>query len=264
MEKLQSLAPLFAANLGALLAFMVLGWLLSLARKRADLADRLWGLGFVLVAWLTFFQAEGFVGRKALIVGLTTLWGLRLFIHISWRSRGRGEDPRYGAMRAKHGERFWIVSLFKVFLIQSLFLWVISLGLQYGQTSALPAAITLLDLAGMVIWTTGFLCESVADYQLGRFIADPANRGRVMTRGLWRYSRHPNYFGESLIWWGMFVIVTATPGGYWTIISPVVITWTLLRVSGVTLMEKTIFGDNREYQDYIRRTSSFIPWFPRK
>ncbi len=264
MENIQTLAPLFLVNLAVLLAFMFGGWLLSLARKNAALADRLWGLGFVLVAWLTFFRVQAGEPRQVIMAVLATLWGLRLFAHISWRGRGKGEDPRYGAMRAKHGEMFWIISLFKVFIVQALFLWVIALGLQYGIAVPEPRGLTALDIAGLLIWSAGFIIESVADYQLARFIADPANRGRIMNRGLWRYSRHPNYFGESTIWWGIFVIVLSTPLGFWTVISPLLITWTLLRVSGVTLMEKTIFGDNREYREYVRRTSSFIPWFPRK
>jgi steroid 5-alpha reductase family enzyme len=254
---------LFAVNLAAAAGFMVIGWVISLVRKNAAIADIMWGLGFVLIAWLTFFQADGFFQRQLLLVLLVTLWGLRLFFHIASRSRGKGEDPRYAAWRAQYGERFWLVSLYKVFLVQAVFLWVIALGVQYGQVAEQPAHLTWLDAAGFLIWLVGFAFEAVSDYQLRRFLDNPDNRGRVMKRGLWRYSRHPNYFGESLVWWGIFVIVLSTPFGFITIISPLMITYTLLRLTGVSLMEEAEFSDNPEYQAYIQRTSAFIPWFPK-
>jgi steroid 5-alpha reductase family enzyme len=252
---------LFAVNLAAVLGLMAVGWLISLLRKNAAIADVLWGLGFLIIAWLTFFQADGFLQRKLLLVLLVSIWGLRLFFHIATRSRGKGEDPRYAAWREQYGERFWLVSLYKVFLVQALFLWVIALGIQYGQVAAKPAHLTWLDAAGFLIWLAGFVIEAVSDYQLRRFLSKPENRGRVMDKGLWRFSRHPNYFGESLVWWGIFVIVLSTPFGFLTIVSPLVITYTLLRLTGVSLMEETEFSDNPEYQAYIRKTSAFIPWF---
>ncbi len=255
---------LFAFNLLAAAGLMLVGWCISLYRQNVTIADSLWGLGFVLIAWLTFFQANGFIGRKIILVILVTLWGLRLFSHMYTRSRGKDEDPRYAAWREKYGERFWLVSLFKVFLVQALFQWIISLGVQYGQIAATPAYLTWLDALGVLIWTTGFVVETLSDLQLSQFLSRPENRGHVMDRGLWRYSRHPNYFGESLAWWGIFVIVLSTVWGAWTIISPIVITYTLLRITGVTLMEETEFSDNPEYRDYINRTSAFIPWFPKK
>ena len=254
---------LFAVNLAAAAGFMTAGWVISLMRRNAAIADSLWGLGFVLIAWLTFFQADGFFQRKLMLALLVTVWGMRLFFHIAARSRGKGEDPRYAAWRAQYGEKFWLVSLYKVFLVQALFLWVIAIGVQYGQIAAQPARLTWLDAAGLLIWLAGLLIESVADYQLQRFLAAPENRGRVMDQGLWRYSRHPNYFGEALVWWGIFVVVLSTPLGFLTIVSPLVITYTLLRLTGVTLMEETEFSENPEYQAYIRRTSAFVPWIPR-
>ena len=254
---------LFAVNLAAVAGFMTAGWGISLVRRNAAIADVLWGLGFVLVAWLTFFQAGGFFQRRLMLALLVTIWGIRLFVHIATRSRGKGEDPRYAAWRAQYGERFWIVSLYRVFLVQALFLWVIALGVQYGQVAAQPARLTWLDAAGLLIWLAGLVIEAAADWQLRRFLAAPKNRGRVMDRGLWRYSRHPNYFGETLIWWGIFVMVLSTPLGFLTIVSPLVITYTLLRLTGVSLMEEIEFSDNPEYQAYIRRTSAFVPWFPR-
>lgn len=255
---------LFLINLLAAAGLMIIGWVFSLIKKDATIADSLWGLGFVLIAWLTFFRTDGFLLRKLLITGLVTVWGLRLFIHLSTRNRGKGEDPRYAQWREKHGHTFWIVSLFKVFLVQALFQWLIAMGVQYGQISKTPAYLTLLDVLGFLIWTIGIIIESFADLQLKQFLSDPANKGKIMNQKLWKYSRHPNYFGETLIWWGIFVIVLSTPWGFWTIVSPLLITYTLLKLTGVTLMEETQFGDNPEYQQYIRETSSFIPWFPQK
>ncbi len=251
-------------NLLAAVGFMGCVWLLSLPTRNASLADIFWGPGFVLLAWLSFAQTDGYLGRKLLLALLTTAWGLRLFLHITWRNWGQGEDRRYQAWRAKRGASFWWVSLFTVFLTQAVLLWLVSLAVQIGQLSPTPARLTGWDLLGVLVWTTGFTWEAVADWQLARFKADPANRGRVMNRGLWAYSRHPNYFGESLIWWGLFLIALPTPYGWWTVISPVVITFLLLKVSGVTLLEKDIVERRPEYREYLETTSAFLPWFPKR
>jgi steroid 5-alpha reductase family enzyme len=218
----------------------------------------------MLITWLTWFQPNGWFYRKTAIAILVTLWGVRLFVHITKRNIGKGEDPRYTEWRKQYGDNFPIVSLFKVFLVQALFSWIIAFSMQAGQLSPTPETVTIFDIAGIIIWTAGFIIESSADRQLARFLADPANKGKVMKQGLWRYSRHPNYFGESSMWWGIFVISLSVPRGWATVISPIVITWTLLRITGVTLMEETIFGNNPEYKEYVNKTSSFIPWFPKK
>jgi len=261
MEYLWSIS---VTNFFAVMVMMFGVWLLSLIKRDASIVDVFWGLGFVVVAWLTFLQTDGYLGRKILITLLTTLWGLRLAMHILIRDWGHGEDRRYQAWRAQYGARFWWVSLFTVFGLQGVLLWAISLILQVGQMSAIPARLVILDFLGTIVWTVGFIFEAVADWQLYRFKADPENKGKVMKKGLWAYSRHPNYFGESLIWWGLFLITLATPGSFWTVISPMVITFLLLKVSGVTLLEKTIVDSRPEYRDYIESTSSFIPRLPRK
>jgi steroid 5-alpha reductase family enzyme len=251
-------------NLAAVAALMTAGWVVSLILRNVTVVDSLWGLGFVLVAWLTFALSEGFAGRRWLVAVLTTLWGLRLSAYLTRRNWGKGEDPRYGSWRQASGERFWIVSLFKVFWLQALFLWVISMVVQVPLAAAAPAHFTAWDAAGAVLWAAGFLFETVADAQLARFKADPANRGRVMDRGLWRYSRHPNYFGESLIWWGLFLIAFSVPGAWWTVACPALITLVLLKMTGVALTERTIVETRPAYRDYQRRTSTFIPWFPKE
>jgi steroid 5-alpha reductase family enzyme len=261
---MENLLTIMGWNLAAVSSMMIGGWLISLIYKNVSLVDSLWGLGFVLIAWISFGLAEGYSGRKFLFVLLTTIWGLRLSAHLSWRNWGKGEDPRYGGWRQASGNRFWIISLFKVFLLQALFLWVIALAIQYGQVSPTPGHFTWLDFLGFIIWLIGFAFESVSDWQLARFKADPANKGKVMDRGLWAYSRHPNYFGESLIWWGIFLVALSTPKSWWTVISPLVITAVLLKMTGIPLTEKTIVSTRPGYREYIKRTPALFPWFPKK
>ncbi len=251
-------------NLAAVMALMLGGWLISITIRNVTIVDSLWGMGFVLIAWLTFFLSDGFWTRKLLIAVLVTLWGIRLSAYLSWRNWGKGEDPRYGLWREKSGERFWLVSLFKVFILQALFLWVISLVLQVGQTAAAPDSLTWLDITGLAVWAIGWVFESLADWQLARFKSDPANEGQVMDRGLWAYSRHPNYFGEFLVWWGMYLIALATPNSWWTSLSPVIVTAVLLKMTGIPLTEQQLVKKRPGYSDYIKRTSAFFPWPPAK
>lgn len=255
---------IFIINFMAVVVMMLVAWVVSLPSKNVTHVDTLWGLGFVLITWLTFFMSEGFAGRKILICALVSLWGLRLSLYLSLRNWGRGEDPRYAAWRRKSGDRFWLVSLFKVFILQALFLWIIALAMQWAQLSAIPDRFTVWDYLGIAAWLFGFGFEAVADHQLKRFKADPGNKGRVMDQGLWAYSRHPNYFGESLIWWSIFLIALSTPFGWWTVISPIVITVVLLKMTGVSLMEKTIVHRRPGYDAYMDRTRAFIPWFPKQ
>ena len=251
-------------NLVAVAAMMITGWLISLAYRNVTVVDSLWGLGFVLIAWLTFFMTDGYVNRKLLIVVLVTLWGLRLSIYLSWRNWGKGEDPRYGGWRKKSGSRFWLVSLFKVFMLQALFLWVISVVVQIGQIASTPDRLTWLDGIGLLVWANGFLFESLGDWQLAQFKSDPASKGRVMDRGLWAYTRHPNYFGEFLIWWGIFLITLSTPNSWWTILSPAIITMVLLKMTGIPLTEQELVKSRPGYSEYVKRTSAFVPWLPAK
>lgn len=242
---------------------MLCVWLLSLVKKDASIVDTFWGLGFVLIAVLCAVIGGGYESRRVLIAALTTVWGLRLAIHIFWRNRGKGEDFRYRAMRARHGKRFPIVSLYSVFALQGVLMWMVSLPLQVGEISREPARITTLDWAGALVWLVGFTFESIGDLQLARFKAEPANKGKVMDRGLWHYTRHPNYFGDALLWWGFFLIALSTPAGIWTLISPLIMTVLLMKVSGVALLEKTLVKTKPEYLSYTQRTNAFFPWVPR-
>ena len=175
---------------------------------------------------------------------MTTVWGLRLSLYLLRRNWGRGEDRRYRAMRDKHGSRFWWVSLGTVFLLQGAILWFVSLPLQAGVWPTPPAPLWWLDLVGCGLWTLGFAFEVVGDWQLARFTSDPDNHGRVLDRGLWRYTRHPNYFGDFCVWWGLFLIAAAA-GAWWTIPGPLLMSLLLMRVSGVPLLEKDIADAGR-------------------
>lgn len=251
-------------NLVVITAMMLAGWLISLAYRNVTIVDSLWGMGFVIVAWLTFSMSDGYQYRKLLIAILVTLWGLRLSIYLSWRNWGKGEDPRYGSWREKSGERFWLDSLFKVFILQALFLWAISVAVQIGQLASTPAGLTWLDGLGVIVWLGGFIFESLGDWQLARFKSDSANSGRVMDRGLWAYTRHPNYFGEFLVWWGIFLITLSTPNSWWTIMSPIIVTAVLLKMTGIPLTEQELVKNRPGYSEYVQRTSAFVPWLPAK
>jgi steroid 5-alpha reductase family enzyme len=181
--------------------------------------------------------------------------------YLAWRNHGKPEDYRYRAMRDAYGERFRWISLFLVFGLQGAIMWIVAMPIQTGQSSAAPWR--WLDGLGVLIWTVGFLFETVGDLQLARFKSDPANRGQVMDRGLWRYTRHPNYFGDFLVWWGLYLIATAG-GVWWTVFSPALMSVLLVRVSGVALLEKSLKSRTAGYDAYVRRASSFFPWPPKK
>jgi steroid 5-alpha reductase family enzyme len=249
---------------------MVLLWLISLAARDASVVDIFWGPGFVLVAWAVFAWVgahdlpDGGQARRWLLVSLVTVWGLRLGGYLALRNLGKGEDYRYVAMRQKAGGRFWIISLFKVFLLQALLLWVVSLPIQVGQLPSAPDGLGPLAIAGAAVWAVGVFFEALGDAQLARFKADRANKGKVMDRGLWRYTRHPNYFGDFMVWWGIYLVALEGKGTWWSVVGPLLMSFLLLRVSGVAMLEKTITGRRPGYAEYIRRTSAFFPRPPRR
>jgi steroid 5-alpha reductase family enzyme len=256
-----NLLSVLLINAGAIAAMMFALWAISLRRRDVSIVDIFWGLGFVVVAWITCLTAPGEAGRSWLMAGLTTVWGLRLAGYLAWRKHGKPEDYRYRAMRDAYGERFRWISLFLVFGLQGVIMWIVAMPIQAGPSSATPWH--WLDALGIVIWTVGFLFETVGDLQLARFKSEPANRGQVMDRGLWRYTRHPNYFGDFLVWWGLYLIAAAG-GAWWTVFSPVLMSILLLRVSGVALLEKSLKSRTAGYEAYVRRTSSFFPWPPKE
>jgi steroid 5-alpha reductase family enzyme len=246
----------------AVLAYLTVLFVVALFKKDNSVVDIGWGPGFILVAGLTFLFWPGTTARQLLLNALVCVWGLRLAVHIALRNRGRGEDFRYAAWRRSWGRWFILRSYFQIFLLQGILMLVISAPLILVNRPG-PAGLRWPDVLGAGVWAVGFLFEAVGDYQLRAFKKDPARKGMIMDRGLWRWTRHPNYFGEAAMWWGIFLIALSVPGGWAAIVSPFVITGLLLRVSGVTLLEKKYAG-NAAYADYIRRTSAFIPWFPKK
>lgn len=252
------------ANAGALLAYVVAQWLMSIRMRDASLVDRYWGGGFVLAAAVALAMSSTGGWRGPVLCAMASVWGLRLCAYLTWRNWGRGEDYRYQAMRRHHREQFWWRSFFTVFLFQGALTWFISLPLQLGIVSSARVGVTILDIAGIAFWLAGFVFESIGDYQLARFKADPANTGKVMSRGLWRYTRHPNYFGDAMVWWGIYLVAASTPAGRWTMLSPLLMHILLVRVSGVALLEKKLLKTREGYAEYVARTSAFLPWIPKK
>jgi steroid 5-alpha reductase family enzyme len=259
-----SLGGILLLNLGVVFGLTTALWGVSVAIHDTSIVDVFWGAGFVVIAWVTFTVTDGSADGRLLLAVLTTVWGLRLTLHLARRNLGHGEDPRYRAMRERHGERWPQRSLWAVFWGQGLLMWIVSLPVQAGQAYAEPGSLICLELLGTAIWLLGFLFETIGDLQLTRFRADPANAGRVMDRGLWRYTRHPNYFGDFSVWWGLFLIALATVSAWWTVIGPIVMSVLLIRVSGAALLERSMGKTRPGYEDYVRRTSGFLPRPPRR
>jgi steroid 5-alpha reductase family enzyme len=255
-------ASALATSFAVTAAVMFALWLLSLARRDASIVDIYWGLGFVVIAAVAFARGDGYPPRKLLVLCLTALWGIRLAGYLAWRNWGHGEDYRYQAMRKRWGKRFGLVSLFLVFGLQAVLMWIVSLPIQHVQVTPLPARLTWLDGLGVLLWGIGLTFEALGDWQLARFKADAENRGKVMDRGLWRYTRHPNYFGDAVVWWGFFCLSLATERGLRTVVGPLLMTFLLMRVSGVALLERRLSKTKSQYRDYAQRTNAFFPGPP--
>lgn len=260
-----------AVGLAAALALFTAAWLIHLPLRDASIVDPLWGPAFLAVTAVYAAVSGDGGARRLLVLLLVALWALRLGGYLLWRKWGEPEDHRYRAMRERWGEdAFPWLSLFLVFWLQAAILWVVSWPLFRavrggGSEGAAPApGLGWLDGVGLALFAVGFCFEAVGDFQLARFKADPENEGEVMDRGLWRYSRHPNYFGEILVWWGFGAIALATgpAEAWWTLAGPALITFLLLRVSGVTLLEEDIEERRPAYRDYVRRTNALIPGPP--
>jgi steroid 5-alpha reductase family enzyme len=255
------LAPLLI-GLAAGLAFMVALWLVSLPLRNASIVDVAWGPAFALQAAVyAALTPDGWGPRKVLVLALVGVWAARLAIHVYTRNAGKGEDFRYAAWRTQHGDRWWWRSLLQVFVLQGLLAWFIGMPLLAAQQGVSPGW-TALDGVGAALWVIGFVFEAGGDWQLRAFLRDPANRGRTLMSGLWRYTRHPNYFGDAAQWWGLYAVAAAA-GGWWTLLSPAAMTFLLVRVSGVGMLERTIAQRRPDYAGYMRTTSAFVPWFPR-
>lgn len=244
-----------------ILGLAVCGWIISVVRRDVSIVDSLWSLFFLVAVAVFWYGAAEVPLRGVLVTTLVAIWALRLSIHIAVRNFGEDEDRRYQAIRQKYEPGFVWKSLFIVFGFQAFLAWVIALPLLFAVR--VPAAPGVVDAVAVILWSVGFFFEAVGDAQLRRFRQDPANRGRVLQTGLWRYTRHPNYFGEACMWWS-FWLFAVPGGGWWTVFSPILMTVLLLRVSGVTLLEKDMNRRRPAYENYVRRTNAFVPGPPRK
>ncbi len=236
-----------------------IAWLYAASRKNVNIVDSLWSLFFLLAALIYLYRSGQYTLTTLLLVDMVALWALRLSVHLSIRNANKPEDRRYAAMRANN-PRFNSQSLLTVFGLQALIAWLIAMPL--AAVLFAPVAFNNLHILSLLLFITGFTLESVADWQLVQFKSDPASKGKVLDSGLWRYSRHPNYFGEALVWWSFFVYALAG-GALWTIFSPILMTFLLLKVSGVTLLEKDMHERRPAYREYIERTPAFFPWWPK-
>lgn len=234
-------------------------FLIALIKKRNDIADVVWGLGFIVAIFCPLFLYGIFSMRSIIATTLVTIWGLRISFHIYLRNRGQQEDYRYAQWRESWGNYFYLRTYLQVFLLQGFFLMLIVTPVLFINTFQ-NSSLTIFDILGVMIWIIGFVCESLADYQLTLFLKEPKNKGLLLMSGLWRYSRHPNYFGEIAQWWGIFIIALSVKWGLLSIIGPLTITFLIIKVSGIPLLEKKM-AENRDFKRYKDTTSLLIPWF---
>ncbi len=253
---------IFLPSITVVFLFFTAFFIIAQIIKNNSIVDIGWGLGFVVLSLYTFIFSEMITLRSILVTILVLIWGSRLSYHILKRNWGKPEDFRYAKWRKEWGKWLVIRGFFQVFMLQGLLMLIIASPVIFINDS-LQTGLQFLDFLGTAVWLIGFLFESVGDYQLAKFIQNPENKGEIMRYGLWKYTRHPNYFGEATMWWGIFIIALALPNGFWFIISPLTITLLLLYVSGVPMLEKK-FADNPKFQQYARVTPKFFPWWPKK
>jgi len=254
---------IYLQGLLIVVVFFTLVWVLSVFIKNASIVDIFWGLGFVLAATFYFIATPGISTIKIITMALVVLWGLRLSMHIFFRNAGKPEDYRYQQFRKNYGEkRYWWFSYFQVFLLQGFLVWIISAPLLAINYFSGENPFGILDILGILIWLVGFTFEAGGDWQLNRFKADPANKGKLLTTGFWKYTRHPNYFGDAAVWWG-FAVLSIASGCYLPVLSSVLMTWLIVKVSGVAMLERTMKNTKPGFEEYVKRTSAFVPWFPK-
>lgn len=254
---------LLALNLAVTIGCVLALWLVSIRLGDASVIDAWWPMGFVVIAWVSAVATDGDGARGAVLVAVTTVWGLRLGGYLFWRWRRSGPDPRYVGMVRHASGNPHLFTLKRVFLLQGVLMWVVSLPLQLGQRYDAPASVQALGWVGLALCVLGIAFEATGDAQLVRFKADPANDGKVLQSGLWRYTRHPNYFGDACLWWGIFLIAAVNLPTAAAIVGPGVMTFLLARWSGVGPLERRLKRRKPDYADYIARTSGFIPRPPR-
>lgn len=247
----------------SIVVIMITTWLLSVIVHNASIVDIIWGLGFVATAWAAWISTGADGVRSGLLLIMVTVWGLRLSGYLAWRNHGADEDFRYRAMRQKIGPQFWLVSLLTVFATQGLLMFVVALPLPLGMAQK-NQSFDIASIVGLALWLTGLVVETVGDAQLARFKARHDSKDQVMDRGLWRYTRHPNYFGDFCVWWGIFIVSVRSWPSAVAVIGPLTMSVLLMRVSGVVLLEKSLTKRRAGYAEYVARTSAFFPLPPRQ
>lgn len=260
MSPFQTLITVYSFAFPLVAVYMSLWFIVALIKKDNGLADTAWGIGFALLAIASYSQSMQ-VPRSFLLTLMVIVWGARLAIHIYTRNHGKPEDFRYAAWRQSWGHWFVLRSFLQIFMLQGVLLVLISTPVLFAHYIGGPA-LRWLDLIGFLIWLTGFIFESLGDYQLRQFGKNPANKGHIISTGLWKYTRHPNYFGEVSQWWGVFIVALSVPGAWISIIGPLTISFLILKVSGIPMLEKKFEG-NPEFESYKARTNAFFPWFPK-
>ncbi|MFW9947388.1 MAG: DUF1295 domain-containing protein [Candidatus Odinarchaeota archaeon] len=257
----------------ALFIYIFIAFIVGTAKKNNGLMDIFYGPAYFVVSMtsliLNIILTSTFCIRQIIATSLVLIWAIRLASYVFIRNRGKPEDYRYKAMRERWKTNIVLKSFFKVYIFQGVIVFLVDIPVWFTNISENPPVVSLLDFGGItlwigaIIWLVGFLFETIADFSLYKFLQDPANQGKIMNKSVWKYSMHPNYFGEVTQWWGLFIIALAVPFGFITFIGPAYITFQIIKVSGVKLLDKRFEG-NEEYAAYKRRTSSFIPWFPKK
>ena len=240
----------------AILIYVSLIWIISLIKKDAGIMDIFWGLGFIVVGYFYLFAAYSNAFQPRLLYTLVPLWGLRLTLHIGVRNLGEAEDARYANWRQQFGAKWWWLSYLRVFILQGVVMWIVSLPLLVGLQD--KSSLTVIDWIGIMFFAVGFLVEAVVDWQLRTFKKDSANKGKVLDTGLWSLTRHPNYFGEALLWWG-FTLIAIEVSTLWIVISPIIMTWLLMKVSGVAMLDDLLRKTKPDYAAYIESTNAFFP-----
>jgi steroid 5-alpha reductase family enzyme len=246
------------------MSMMIALWLISIPLKNVSIVDIFWGIGFIVANGIYLCLDDEWQIRDTIVFILVLIWGLRLSIYLLIRNYGKPEDYRYQEFRRVYGEqRYWWLSFFQVFLLQGALITIISLPLLGISTYSDSESLNIIDYLAIIVWIIGFLFETLGDYQLAKFKSNPLNKGKVLDKGLWRYTRHPNYFGDAAIWWsyGLFSIAAEA---YWQVIGSLIMTYLIIRISGVSLLERSLTEQKPEYKDYIERTSSFFPWLPKR
>lgn len=256
-----SLLDAFQISLSVVFSMMTALWLCSLIVKDASIVDRFWGAGFVIVAWALALATPVLSPYMKLLTLLVSIWGIRLSLYIHLRNRGHGEDYRYQEMRKHHGKSFWWYSFISVFMLQGALMLIVAAPVIYVLSSPRDSNLSWLSIVGTWVWLLGFALEAGGDFQLSKFKAEPTNKGKLLTSGFWSLTRHPNYFGDALQWWGfgLFAVAVGDWTGVMSLIGPIVMTLFIVKVSGVALLEKNLKVTKPGYEEYVSSTPAFFP-----